>query len=366
MITYQDVKCVGDDPTLDGIVRVSELDLPELNVIPQITGPGDAYEFWRRTQKIDEPIFVGYAEGVCAAKAKWAKERRELSYTLRVMESSRGAVLAGSSGVRQVLPVWEQTRVEELANYRRRLVKSLYVSEGANAGYTLDDFSVVRINALSKEWNGTENLVVDPEAPTAGEITALGGLTTAYLVYASEAGLHYRWGNDRMLSFLPEEFKQIRDDDKSTATGKECTYPGIVQFFDGTVSAVAKSEFDVVKIVNVPQGLDPNGKKFLFDTLIGRIIPLLYQGAMVRPNVLLVPSLVVSNWWVTRAKEGVESGGVDFRTLPNAPEGFQIPVISEYELAVARSSTIPFGVAAETGNVTTTNLYDSVGDLQVA
>ena len=119
----------------------------------------------------------------------------------------------------------------------------------------------------------------------------------------------------------------------------------------------------MVKIANIPQGLDPNGKTFYLDVLLDRVIPLLYQGALVRPNLLCVPTLAVSNWWVNRKVDGIDAGGVSFLELPGAPRGTRVPVLDRYDLAIAQSSSIPFGLSFQAGNVTATGLYDAVGDL---
>ena len=359
-ITYNLIRCLQTDPVEQELVKCSDKSLPELLLIPMFTTLGTRYEFWARTKKIDKPIFVKECEGVFASTAGWAKESRELKKIMTKMESCEGAMMANENGVNQPTDVWDENRQEEMMNTNRRLVRGLYTKESDNAAPTLDDFCTIRVNALDGDWNGGKDLAVDPNEPTAAEEAALGGFTTVYLIYAGERGLHWKWGNNRMYSFQEPQFVDIRDEEKSNQTGENCTYPGIVQYADGYVAPVNKCQYDVVKLVNVPLKRGIEG--FFLDNLVERVWELVYESATNRPNLMIAPTKVLSNWRNDRKNQGIESGGLKYIDVPGSPANQKFGYMEEIDLVVGGSSCIPKS-AFQSGTVLAEEVTDEVGDL---
>jgi len=360
-ISYNQARCLQTDPVLQEVVKCSDKNLPELLLLPNATTTGTRYEFWQRTKKIDKPIFVKECEGVFASTAGWEKTSRELKKVMTKMESCEGALQADDNGVTQPTNVWDENRSEEMANFNRRLVRALYVKESDSAAPTLDDFVTIKVNALDGDWNADKDLVADPNAPTAPEIASLGGLTSIYLVYASTAGLHWEWGNNRMFNFGAEQFVDIRDEKRSQETGENCTYPGIVQYADGYVAPVNKCQYDVVKIVNVPLKLGVDG--FNFDAIIERVVPLVYESATNQPNLVLTSTKVLSNWRSSRKKEAIAAGGVTYTDISGAPQGTRFTYFEDLDLVIGASSCMPINVPFEAGTVLAEQVTDELGDL---
>ena len=349
MITYQQVKVYsGECPVLDGISKPDINYLPELSVFPSRVISGDEFKFWARTKRLYSPIFVKPGEGACAESAAWAKQKRELKQVLRKMKTTN---LARRTDNNDGIDQWDETRMEEMENLNEELVRSLYVKESDAAGYTFDELAVYQIDALSKDWNASQNFVTpfaDPNAPTGpeqttrtAELAAIGSLTTAYLVFLSEGGAHICWGNGDRLVYGPEREVEIRDEEKSSETGKDCTLPGVIQYVEGTVSLTAKTQYDIIKIVNIPlNALDG----FFLDNVLDTVVGDFYRGTSVRPNALFVDSKVITNMMLARKKEGLESGGVNFADVMSVTgdtSGMRVPYFEQHDVSAIRSGLIP-------------------------
>ena len=356
-ITVNQIRCYQDDPILDEVVRCSSLRTPELEFIPRRNITGRAYEFWRLTKRINTPIYVKECEGVCAEQAGWSKERRELAKMMRKLESCEGAISVNSDGTRQPLDVWDETRAEEMENVRRKMAKGMYTKQDEETSpYTLEDFAVINVDALSEEWNCEQDF-------SGAQLLAAGGLTTVYLVNASLGGLHWAFGEDSEFGFSNEEFIDIRDEEKSLSTGKNCTFPGVVQYLKSYHSIVAKCEFDVVAIRNVPCG---KVDKFYLDNVLRRVTELVYDNTSISPNYAIMPTIAKSNWYANRLKQGIEAGGCCFSEVTGSSNFDRVPMIDDLGLSIMTTPNIDPQDAVEIGNVNAAkDIYNEVGELNI-
>lgn len=343
-IHYQEQKSYVDCPVLSEIVKTTNDNLPELQILPVDVINGDEFAFYKRTKEIDTPIFVHPDSGVTTSSVKFAKQKRELRHIKRRMEVTKDARDANMQDGNNI-DLWDETRMAEVENLNRKLVSGLYTKESDAAGNTLDDFVAYQVDALSKDINSFDDFASLDNATV---------LTDVYLCFVSTMGLHLKYGNGTTLNFEPERIYERRDDKKSAELGQEAYYEIYSQYVKGCYSPTAKTEFDVVKLVNVPV---TRVADFYLDICVDTVLSFLYNEVNVFPNAVFADKRVISNMSQEYVKSGIKGGGItqnDLLTVHGDATGRNIPYFNRSNLAVVESTRIPTYTFADkkTGNKT--------------
>ena len=253
MLNLYDYTKFTKDPVLRTVHRKATRALPELAMMPSVLLGGTGYKTPVLKERADDEIFVAVGEGALSAKSDYKMVRNEtFGIDFKVDAVARAEDAEGEiteiEGVRRFTLETE----ERYMSAYERIVKQLYlgVDHEAKGFQGLPAAVKYVIDAQAAAWNLNQDFDFSGDADK---------LYSVFLVRRADSatpeaeGAKWIWANGQTIAPTgPRRTVDIRDDAKSTETGKEATYEGLRQHHTGGVGFGFTSDIDVVEIANVP------------------------------------------------------------------------------------------------------------------